>query len=47
MTEAEAGPPVGLPAGTGLARAVPARAAAAKTAEKKYMLSLDLIGGRW
>jgi hypothetical protein len=42
VTDAEAGPPVGLPAGTGratgLAKAVPAMAAAANSAEKKCML---------
>jgi hypothetical protein len=42
VTDAEAGPPVGLPAGTGratgLAKAVPTRAAVASAAEKKCIL---------
>jgi len=40
VTEAEAGPPVGLPAGT--AKAVPASAAAAEMMDKKCILSRSI-----
>jgi len=41
VTEAEAGPPVGLPAGT--AKAVLASATAAEITKKKCMMSLSVV----